>query len=588
MTEREPYLVLRNFHVWFSKRLSFFQSLRGTEPAYVRAVDGVDLDIAKGEVFCLVGESGCGKTTTGKGILRLVEPTKGDVFVNLTSEQIEAYDEAQEKGNEAALEDFRQQHSLAYHEKIERTPIDYLMNLLGGLGGAAAGALVALGIVLGLDALGAGGAETLAYIPLGIVVAFVGTLPFVKLSRKLDLWLTPFGIVATLLAHFFTEAANLAAAGRSWDVGTVAGAYVNVWMQNTFAVAGLQYIVAFVATAYAARLLVGWRRHRQGFEADRIRKLRKTLQIIFQDPYESLNPRHTVYDIVSEPLLVNRLTRSRGETEARVEKALDDAGLRPPHDFLLRFPHELSGGQRQRVSIAGALVLEPDFIVADEPVSMLDVSIRTEIVELLLELRRKKGLTYLFITHDLSLAWVLSDRIGVMYLGKIVEQGPTRDIVTNPRHPYTKALISVVPVPDPDTRHTRIILKGERPDPSDIPPGCRFHPRCPAAFEKCGWTADEVLEELRESAGDDPEGAKYLAGAAASGIGTFLLKDGSDGAEGWLRSQIASRAETHRGLKGIRLIEKADGGLRVQLHPFEEPSLKEVAPSVFVSCHLFP
>src|SRR5207245_7983696 len=168
------------------------------------------------------------------------------------------------------------------------------------------------------------------------------------------------------------------------------------------------------------------------------------------------------------PLLVNGLSLHRGETESRVEQALTDAGLRPRRDFLFLYPHEPSGGQRQRVSIAGALVLDPEFIVADEPVSMLDVSIRTEILELLLELRDKKGLTYLFITHDLSLAWVLADRIGVMYLGKIVEEGPTRELIKNPRHPYTKALVSVVPVTDPDRRRQRIVQKGEPPDPWDI------------------------------------------------------------------------------------------------------------------------
>ena len=177
-------------------------------------------------------------------------------------------------------------------------------------------------------------------------------------------------------------------------------------------------------------------------------------------------------------------------------RSLEDAGLRPAQEFVFRFPHELSGGQRQRVSIAAALALEPDFIVADEPVSMLDVSIRTEILQLMTDLREKRGLTYLFITHDLSLAWILADRIAVMYLGKIVEEGTAEQVISHPKHPYTQALISVVPSPDPRHLAKRTILKGERPDAVNIPNGCRFHPRCPLAFEKCGWSAAEIAEEL--------------------------------------------------------------------------------------------
>src|SRR5207245_724839 len=280
-----------------------------------------------------------------------------------------------------------------------------------------------------------------------------------------------------------------------------------------------------------------------------------------------VNLKHSVYEIVAEPLIVNRLSRSRAETEARVEQALADAGLRPPRDFLFRYPHELSGGQRQRVSIAGALVLDPEFLVADEPVSMLDVSIRTEILELLLELREKKGLTYLFITHDLSLAWVLADRIGVMYLGKIVEEGPTRELIKNPRHPYTKALVSVVPVPDPDRRRQRIILKGERPDPSDIPPGCRFHPRCPVAFERCGWTAEEIVDDLKDLAtGTQEEG--LLAGLHADSPLALPLPAAPLDAEAALRRVIVRYESQFRGLKAIQSIERVDGGIRISLHEF--------------------
>ncbi len=218
-----------------------------------------------------------------------------------------------------------------------------------------------------------------------------------------------------------------------------------------------------------------------------LRAYRRRIQLIFQDPYETLNPKHTIREFVMEPLLVNGIG-TRAEREQRVLDALDAAGLRPAADFAARYPHELSGGQRQRVVIAGALVLEPEIIVADEPVSMLDVSIRTELLRLMLDLRAARGLTYLFITHDLSLAWVIADRIAVMYLGKIMEIGPAERIIRSPQNPYTRALVSVSPTPEPPTpgqRARRTILVGETPDAAHIPTGCRFSPRCPSAFDRC-------------------------------------------------------------------------------------------------------
>ena len=218
-----------------------------------------------------------------------------------------------------------------------------------------------------------------------------------------------------------------------------------------------------------------------------LRDYRRRVQIIFQDPYETLNPKQTIHDFVAEPLIVNKMGTAE-EREAKVIVALEAAGLRPATDFAFRYPHELSGGQRQRVVIAGALVMDPEVIVADEPVSMLDVSIRTELLRLMLDLRRERGLTYLFITHDLSLAWVIADRIAVMYLGKIMEIGPAEAVIRSPRNPYTQALVSVSPAPDPPTagsRAKRTILQGETPDAAHIPKGCRFNPRCPMVFDRC-------------------------------------------------------------------------------------------------------
>ena len=218
-----------------------------------------------------------------------------------------------------------------------------------------------------------------------------------------------------------------------------------------------------------------------------LRDYRRRVQIIFQDPYETLDPKQTIYDFVAEPLVVTGLG-SAGERRERVLGALDAAGLRPAEEYASRYPHELSGGPRQRVVIAGALVIGPQLIVADEPVSMLDVSIRTELLRLMLALRWERGLTYLFITHDLSLAWVIADRIAVMYLGRIMELGTAEDVIRDPRNPYTEALVSVSPSPEPPTTGTkaeRTILKGETPDAVHIPTGCRFHPRCPKVFDRC-------------------------------------------------------------------------------------------------------
>ena len=300
---------VRDMEVYFPLRESFFKAMISTEKKWVRAVDKISFAIAPGEILALVGESGCGKTTTGRALLRLEAATGGEIFY---------------KG-----------------------------------------------------------------------------LPLRR------------------------------------------------------------------------------------FSGGALREYRKKAQIIFQDPYNSINPKQTIFDIVAEPLSVSGVTHSEREKEERVVKALEDAGLRPAPDYLYRYPHELSGGQRQRVCIAGAIVLDPDVIVADEPVASLDVSIRNDILKLMVDHKEKLGVTYIFITHDLSLAWVISDRIAVMYLGRIVEIGDTEEVVANPQHPYTKALISVIPVPDPRMKHEHTILTGETPNPAAIPSGCRFHPRCPERMPEC-------------------------------------------------------------------------------------------------------
>ena len=229
-----------------------------------------------------------------------------------------------------------------------------------------------------------------------------------------------------------------------------------------------------------------------GLPERQMRPLRRKVQMIYQDPYESLDPRFRVIQTVEEPLLVHGIGQTAAARRDLIIKALDQAGLAPAEAFLDRYPHELSGGQRQRVAIATALVLGPDLLLADEPVSMLDVSVRAGVLSLLDTLRKTVDMGILMITHDLSTAAHFADKIAVMYLGRIVEKGSASEIVRNPQHPYTKALLSVVPKRDPRDRSTPQILTGETPDPVAVPSGCRFHPRCPIAIDRCR-TEDPAL-----------------------------------------------------------------------------------------------
>ncbi len=356
-----PILRVTGLAKHFELRGGYFSLF--SEPATVKAVDGVSLDLYPGEVLGLVGESGCGKTTTGRLITLLEEPTAGNIV-------------------------FMGQDIAALRGSLLRE----LRRVVSGLRGKPLRVLPGLPLVLGR----------------GLARDFRG-----------------------------------------------------VW----FRVSGRA-----------------------------LKRFRRNIQMIFQDPYESLNPRFTVYQAVAEPLVIHDIGGIHEQRLEIVVRALADAGLANAQELLDRFPHELSGGQRQRVAIARALVSGPRCIVADEPVSMLDVSIRAGVMNLMLDLKEKYQIPYLFVTHDIAVARYMSDRLAVMYLGRIVETGPTEEIIANPVHPYTRALLAAVPVPDPRVHHGYIPIKGDLPSPINLPTGCRFHPRCVYATEKCAQQAPPVVD----------------------------------------------------------------------------------------------
>ena len=356
---------------------------------FVYAVDEVSYSIKKGESLALVGESGCGKTTTGKILVGLYEPSDGRVIIE--GEDVTPYLFEHEK---KARDYVRKM----YVEKFKNMSKDEIKNLDG-------------------------------------------------VDRK-------------YAERFFNEC------NESED----------------------KFIDSFIEN-----------------RKSKIINLRREVQMIFQDPYESLNPRMTIFDIVSEPLNIHNIG-SLSEREEMVAEMLANVGLTPPETFMFRFPHELSGGQRQRVAIARALILKPKFVVADEPTSMLDVSIRTGIMKLMLKLADELDMSYLYITHDLAVARYMANRIVVMYLGKIVEEGDIEEVLKHPLHPYTKALLAAVPVPDPEYKRGEPDIKGTVAKPINPPPRCRFYDRCPIATEFCKNNDHPILKEV----GPDHKVACYV------------------------------------------------------------------------------
>ena len=667
----ERLLTVRDLLVWFPVRTGLVAGLVRRDTRNVRAVDGVSFEVGRGEVFCLVGESGCGKTTSGKAILRLNDATSGNILFDVPerdSELLAAIDlrlaalrgslpaegPDERRALRAAWEELIALKELAIDlltpwsrvsARVERERLEkqarFLEQRLSDLE-SGRDRLILRSLSRAqrrVDVLQARGewfnprrarrAERLeealkeAQYRLRRAEAFgSGTR---REQRKLR---TTERRLNRLLGHaapndpavqpkveelgrrLKEEQVRLVereATQTRTELATVRGNLEEIVRQEEVREAHIAGQVRAVSRRLSELRSSGGPRLElwellqlrsdlikqydiTQWSPERVRELRKRMQIIYQDPYESLNPKMSIFDIVSEPLIANKIVETAPEAEVVVRKALEDVGLKPADEFMFRYPHELSGGQRQRVGVATALVVDPEFIVADEPVSMLDASVRTEILALLLDLKKRRNLTYLFITHDLSLAWIIADHVAVMYLGKIVETGSGPEIIRNPRHPYTKALISVVPSPNPDIQREKIILRGERPNPVDIPAGCRFHPRCPMAIGICGWNSEEVKDELaRLVAQDAPSLPEARTFGEIRTPGPFALEIvTSDGpvSERYLRSRIEALGSTRPAMASIRQIEANGGVLRIGLHDPTEPPLRQIRENVWVACHL--
>ncbi len=658
-------LTVRGLRVWFPVRLGLVAALTGKKQKNVRAVDDVSFDVTRGEVLCLVGESGCGKTTTGKAALRLLDATRGNILLDVSpedQERLAAIDRRLEElqpvlaapPSPAARAAWRSLQGMRRRvldvlypwplvsarlrrERLQRS-IRFLEERLELLRDQPE---VALGRTL--KKARERSALVRAYGPWFTArraarrkraqdqlkdakyrlrraeVTAQRTAKPARRVRKFERAAKKFE------AHVQASAAETARAADALDAkvaakqARLAALEMQALTKDLIPLRkelGLMEALERRFTSEAERELPGLSRDMgvlrakggpllEAFELQALRKeitdrydianwssgrtreLRKRMQIIYQDPYESLNPKMSIFDIVSEPLLANKIVGSPAEAEAVVHRALEDVGLRPAEEYMFRYPHELSGGQRQRVGIATALVVDPDFIVADEPVSMLDASVRTEILALLLDLKKRRSLTYLFITHDLGLAWIIADRVAVMYLGKIVEMGDGPEVIRNPRHPYTKALLSVVPSPNPEIHREKIILKGERPNPVEIPAGCRFHPRCPNAVGMCGWDSQEVQEELTKLFREDHASPEAAGAAGVRAVDARHVRvDTTDPAalKEYLRTRIRSVALGRPPLGAIESLDIVDGGLQVQVHAPVEPPLRSMDGGVAVAC----
>jgi oligopeptide/dipeptide ABC transporter ATP-binding protein len=327
-----------------------------------------------------------------------------------------------------------------------------------------------------------------------------------------------------------------------------------------------------------------------------MRALRRKMQIVFQDPHASLNPAMDLETAVGHPLKIHGIAREKAQVRRRVAEMLERVGLAPAERFLSKYPGDLSGGQKQRAVLARAIMLNPDLLVADEPVSMLDMSVRAKILELMVDLKREFDLTYLYITHDLATARFFCDRIAIMYLGRIVELGRAEEIYANPRHPYTQSLLRAIPEPDPAKAIPRDLPRGEVPDAVTPPHGCNFHPRCPRAFEVCGWETRDIRDLLEDHwAGMDPDAfarehrvvPNLDALDAPSEHAMVPAGDRASGGEvAELLERVQVKAPDARIWKGVREIRAVQGGAAVEFHEAIEPRHLAV-DGVEVECHLY-
>jgi oligopeptide/dipeptide ABC transporter ATP-binding protein len=333
-----------------------------------------------------------------------------------------------------------------------------------------------------------------------------------------------------------------------------------------------------------------------GLRESELRRVRRRMQVVFQDPHASLNPAMTVGQAVGHPLEIHGLARSRTQLRSQVAVALERVGLAPAEQFMDKYPSDLSGGQKQRAVIARAIILNPVLLIADEPVSMLDMSVRAKILELMLALKRDFDLTYLYITHDLATAKFFCDRIAIMYLGRIVEIGPAKSIYENPRHPYTQALLRAIPEPDPRRSIPRDLPRGEVPDASRPPLGCSFHPRCPRAFEVCGWEARD-LKDLLETRWAGLEQGRYQAEQRVLGdleplespsIRVRLpVGDGAPPSESLAILEQARASNPGEPFwTGVHRMGTSDGAVEIEWNQPLEPRLRQ-AGEVQVECHLY-
>jgi peptide/nickel transport system ATP-binding protein len=326
------------------------------------------------------------------------------------------------------------------------------------------------------------------------------------------------------------------------------------------------------------------------------RPLRRKMQMVFQDPHASLNPAMDLLTAVGHPLIVQGAARTVEETVPAVRKVLELVGLVPVDQFLLKYPSDLSGGQKQRAVLARAVITNPELLVADEPVSMLDMSVRAKILELMLQLKRELDLTYLYITHDLATAKFFCDRIAIMYLGRVVEFGPTERIFADPKHPYTVALLKAIPDPDPSRSIPVDLPRGEVPDAVQPPLGCPFHPRCPRAFEPCGWEDRDLRDQLEARWARMPEEEfereRVVVGDLGS-LGAAATVARVPAGKGHGAADVAALVDAWRAddpgepmWRGVAATQVEDGALRVEFRDPVEPSLQPIE-DVEVACHLY-